>query len=322
MATILGSTSIYYDNVNLVPSPAKIQSREEVPNFLNRIIVAPMHAVVGEDFMSEATKAGLTVCAHRFGTVEENVDLFLASKNRANTFASIGLKDWDRAAELAKAGAKNWLIDCANGYLPQIHATIAKLFKDFEVKKLMVGNVVTARGVAEFSYVPLQYNVPVYVRIGIGGGSACKTSDVTGFNRGQITEILECREAVGKLSTNKKIKLIADGGIRDSGCAAKAFGAGCEFVMLGGYFANADCAYTWTVGDGTYWGGASTKQQQLCGSVRRHGEGRVNVLDSDNVKPLSELIADLKGGLASAISYSGHSRLEDFIGNGVFERKA
>lgn len=92
-----------------------------------------------------------------------------------------------------------------------------------------------------------------------------------------------------------------------------------DAVLMGGYFAQADCAETWIRGDGTYWGGASTKQQQLNGSVTRHSEGKVIPLE--NKRPLKDLVNDLVGGIASAVSYSGYKSLLEFIGNGVFERK-
>lgn len=53
--------------------------------------------------------------------------------------------------------------------------------------------------------------------------SACATSDATGFNRGNITEIMECSAEANKYG----LKIAADGGIKNGNYAAKAFGAGC-----------------------------------------------------------------------------------------------
>ena len=39
------------------------------------------------------------------------------------------------------------------------------------------------------------------------------------------------------------------------------------------------------------------------------------------VKSLNELVDDLWGGLASAVSYSGYKTLTGFISNGIFEIK-
>ena len=124
MATILKTKSIYYNDINLVAQPAKIESRKDVPLELNRIIVSPMAAVVGQTFAKEATKLGLTVCQHKFCDIDNAVLNYAVIPNKENLFVSIGLNDWERARELAEEGATNWLIDCANGYLPQIRGTI------------------------------------------------------------------------------------------------------------------------------------------------------------------------------------------------------
>jgi hypothetical protein len=91
--------------------------------------------------------------------------------------------------------------------------------------------------------------------------------------------------------------------------------------MMGGYFAKAFEAETHVKGDGTYWGGASHKQQILStGKVYRHSEGKeVPILDLLN--PLETLVDELWGGISSAVSYGGYDTLTNFIGNGVFEIK-
>ena len=316
MAVFKKTKSIYYNDVNLIAQPAEIGSRKDVPLELNRIIVSPMAAVVGQTFAKEATKLGLTVCQHKFCDIDNAVINYSVVPNKENLFVSIGLNDWDRAKELASEGADNWLIDCANGYLPQIRDVINNLFNKHKVNRLMVGNVMTADGINLYSYFS-KYIPEVLIRVGIAGGSACATSDATGYNRGQITEIIECSDQ----ADIDNLKVIADGGIKNGNYAAKAFGAGADYVMMGGYFARAKEAYTWETGDGTYWGGASTKQQQLYGGVRRHSEGKVYEVDRNSVKSLQELVDDLWGGLSSAVSYSGYKSLTDFVGNGIFEVK-
>jgi GMP reductase len=316
MAVFKKTKSIYYNDVNLIAQPAEIGSRKDVPLELNRIIVSPMAAVVGQTFAKEATKLGLTVCQHKFCDIDNAVINYSVVPNKENLFVSIGLNDWDRAKELASEGADNWLIDCANGYLPQIRDVINNLFNKHKVNRLMVGNVMTADGINLYSYFS-KYIPEVLIRVGIAGGSACATSDATGYNRGQITEIIECSDQ----ADIDNLKVIADGGIKNGNYAAKAFGAGADYVMMGGYFARAKEAYTWETDDGTYWGGASTKQQQLYGGVRRHSEGKVYEVDRNSVKSLQELVDDLWGGLSSAVSYSGYKSLTDFVGNGIFEVK-
>jgi len=328
MAEILKSKSIYYNDVNLVAQPCKVKSRKDIPVELNRIIVSPMEAIVGKTFAIKANELGLTLCLHRFCSIEEQVELYCSLPNKDNVFVSIGLNDWDRVEALAEVGADSWLIDMANGYMAtEIRSCVQKLSGQAMVKNLMMGNVHSERGFQMLSQMVPDKSFSRFVRVGIAGGSPCATNDSTGYNRGPITEIMEIEAAnpwdpiSDKLYPNRKPFIIADGGIKNSGYAAKAFGAGADYVMMGGYFARAFEAETHVRGDGFYWGGASHKQQILStGKVYRHSEGKeVPILDQ--LSPLETLVDELWGGISSAVSYSGYDTLTKFIGNGVFEIK-
>lgn len=316
MATILKTKSIYYNDVNLIAQPSAVNSRGEVPRELNRIIVSPMEAVIGETFAKEADRLGLTICLHRFCDVEKQVEIYKQLNNKDNVFVSVGSNDIERVKRLAMEGATNFLIDIANGYIPNLKLIISNIKNYANVKRIMVGNIMTDTGF----YNAVDINVNTYVRVGIAGGSACSTSDATGYNRGQITEIMEIKSQKDAMLTSQANFIIADGGIKNGNYAAKAFGAGADYVMMGGYFARALEAETHIMGDGTYWGGASHKQQERYGGIKKHSEGKVYQVE-DRLEPLSKLIDELWGGLSSAVSYSGYKTLSEFIGNGVFEVK-
>ena len=325
MAQILKTKSIYYNDVNLVAQPCKVKSRKDIPVELNRIIVSPMEAIVGKTFALKANELGLTVCLHRFCSIQEQVELYNSLPNSRNVFVSIGLNDWDRVDALAEAGATSWLIDMANGYMHQeINDCVIKLSERARIHDLMMGNVHSERGFQMLSAIRTDKTFMRYVRVGIAGGSPCATNDSTGYNRGPITEIMEI-EGTNPwdpyLDNRHKPFIIADGGIKNSGYAAKAFGVGADYVMMGGYFAKAFEAETHQIGDGTYWGGASHKQQILStGKAYRHSEGKeVPILDE--LSPLETLVNELWGGISSAVSYGGFDTLTNFIGNGVFEIK-
>ena len=328
MAQILKSKSIYYNDVNLIAQPCKVKSRKDIPVELNRIVVSPMEAIVGKEFALKANQLGLTVCLHRFCSIEEQVEIYNSLPNKKNVFVSIGLNDWDRVDALAEAGADAWLIDTANGYMAiEIRSCVEKLIERASVKNLMMGNVHSERGFQMLSQIAYDKSFPKFIRVGIAGGSPCATNDSTGYNRGPITEIMEIDESnpwdptSDQIFLNRKPLIIADGGIKNAGYAAKAFGAGADYIMMGGYFAKAFEAETHQRGDGTYWGGASHKQQILStGKVYRHSEGK-EVPISDELRPLEVLVDELWGGISSAVSYSGYETLSGFISNGVFELK-
>lgn len=317
MAKILETKSIYYNDVNLIAQPSKVNSRGDIPKELNRIIVSPMEAVIGETFAKEADRLGISMCLHRFCDVDKQLSIYNKLNNKDNVFVSVGANDWDRVTVLSNAGVTNFLIDIANGYIPNLKGIVERLRKTTNINKLMVGNVMTEEGFQNC----VNQHIPTYVRVGIAGGSACSTSDATGYNRGQITELMEIRNtkiSMGLTGINHNI--IADGGIKNGNYAAKAFGAGADYVLMGGFFARALEAETNVIGDGTYWGGASHKQQERYGGIKKHSEGKVYTV-TDKLEPLTKLVDELWGGLSSAISYSGHKTLSEFIGNGVFEIK-
>jgi GMP reductase len=322
MSTLLPSKSLYYKDVNLIAQPGQVKSRElDVPRERHRIIVAPMSAIVGIAFAKEALSLGLQVCLHRFCTIEEEATLYQVlgetGYNSDRVWASIGFEDWDRFEALRQVGCYRFVIDVANGYLPRLPAMVKTLVD--EEMRLIVGNVHTVKGYADLV---MDGTHEIFVRLGIGNGSVCGTSDITGYNRGQITEIMECHSQ-RMFRRYLYGDIIADGGVADSGCAAKAFGAGADYVMMGGYFRNAQEAKNVIDGNYEYWGGASHKQQLLqYGSIKRHSEGKAIPVVQSSVKPLETLVNDLWGGLASAISYSGCKTLSEFIGQGVFEEKA
>ena len=328
MAQILKTKSIYYNDVNLVAQPCKVKSRKDIPVELNRIIVSPMEAIIGKEFALKANQLGLTVCLHRFCSIEEQVELYNSLPYKYNVFVSIGLNDWDRVKALKDAGADKWLIDMANGYMhKEISECVNKLAEQAPIYDLMMGNIHSAQGFQLLSGIKPDVKMEKYIRVGIAGGSPCATNDSTGYNRGPITELMEIEQynpwdsLSDAIFMSNKPFIIADGGIKNSGYAAKAFGAGADYVMMGGYFAKALEAETHVRGDGHYWGGASHKQQILStGKVYRHSEGKeVPILDE--LSPLETLVDELWGGISSAVSYSGYDTLANFIGNGVFEIK-
>lgn len=320
MARFLKTKSLYYHDVNLIASRGHVVSRRLVADEKFRIMVAPMAAIVGAKFAEEAAKLGVSVVLHRFCDIETQVAIFKTiTKFSPHVWCAIGLKEPERVEALSKAGCENFLLDVANGYSEITISFLNDFMKKKMVKNMMTGNIHTATGFALLENAMHHHDVSAFVRVGIGNGAACLTTkEATGFGRGQISEILECAEY--KADVSSKCQIIADGGIRNAADASKAFAAGADYVMMGSYFSRAKEAETHVIGDGTYWGGASTKQQELFGGVRRHAEGAVLQI-SDPLRPLAELVDDLWMSLASAVSYSGKSSLSDFVGEGVFEIK-
>lgn len=316
---ILKTKSVYYDDVNLIAQPTTVLSRSHIPKELHRIIVSPMQAVVGKTFARIAYNQGVSVSLHRFCSDQEQAEMFLHVKDsqkegdKNKIWCAIGLNDHRRFEALFEAGARNFIVDVANGYLSSIQSYLTCLTYDYKGSdcSLMVGNVHTEQGFNSYKSFD-----ELYIRVGIGQGSGCTTKDQTGYTRGQITEISECYH-----DRNTNNFIVADGGIKSGGDAAKAFGAGADYIMLGGYFAKTNEAQNVIDGVYQFWGSASQKQLDLSGKQRDHAEGRTYDIDQTQIQPLTKKIDELWSAISSAVSYSGYQSLSDFIGRGIYEIK-
>ena len=95
---------------------------------------------------------------------------------------------------------------------------------------IIAGNVVTGEMTEE-----LILSGADIVKVGIGP-SVCTTRKQTGVGYPQLSAVIECADAAHGLGGH----VISDGGCACPGDVAKAFGAGADFVMMGGMFAGHD----------------------------------------------------------------------------------
>jgi GMP reductase len=122
-------------------------------------------------------------------------------------------------------------VDVANGYSEHFGDFIEKVRNAFSHCTIIAGNVVTADMTQE-----LILRGADIIKVGIGPGSVCTTRIQTGVGYPQLSAIIECADAAHGLGGH----IIADGGCVCPGDIAKAFGAGADFVMLGGMLAGHD----------------------------------------------------------------------------------
>jgi IMP dehydrogenase len=142
---------------------------------------------------------------------------------------AVGPFEADRAVAVDEAGADVLFIDCAHAHNRNVVESARKI-KDEVDADVVVGNVGTreaAEGLVDFAD---------GIKVGIGPGSICTTRVVSGAGMPQITAVAE----VADVASEQDVPVIADGGIRYSGDAAKALAAGADAVMLGSYFAGTD----------------------------------------------------------------------------------
>jgi GMP reductase len=142
-------------------------------------------------------------------------------------------KDWSKLQQILNVfpNIKFICIDIANGYSEHFGDFVAKVRERYPKHTIIAGNVVTADMTQE-----LILRGADIVKVGIGPGSVCTTRVQTGVGYPQLSAIIECADAAHGLGAH----IIADGGCTCPGDVAKAFGAGADFVMLGGMLAGHD----------------------------------------------------------------------------------
>jgi GMP reductase len=142
-------------------------------------------------------------------------------------------KDWTKLQQILNTYPELHFIciDVANGYSEHFGDFVAKVRARYPTHTIIAGNVVTADMTQE-----LILRGADIIKVGIGPGSVCTTRIQTGVGYPQLSAIIECADAAHGLGGH----IIADGGCTCPGDVVKAFGAGADFVMLGGMLAGHD----------------------------------------------------------------------------------
>jgi GMP reductase len=202
-------------------------------------------------------------------------------------------------------------IDIANGYSEHFGDFVSKVRSEFPDKIIIAGNVVTADMTQE-----LILRGADIVKVGIGPGSVCTTRIQTGVGYPQLSAIIECADAAHGLGGH----IIADGGCVCPGDVAKAFGAGADFVMLGGMLAGHDEGGGQKYEDFNYnpkkifiefYGMSSdTAMEKHSGGVAEYRSSEGRTVRIPYKGPVHHTVLDLLGGLRSACTYVGAPSLK------------
>ena len=216
-----------------------------------------------------------------------------------------GERDFQRLSRIINAYPEIHFIciDVANGYSERFGDYVADVREAFPHCTIIAGNVVTADMTQE-----LILRGADIIKVGIGPGSVCTTRIQTGVGYPQLSAIIECADAAHGLGGH----IIADGGCTCPGDVAKAFGAGADFVMLGGMLAGHDEGGG-EIKDGkvTFYGMSSdTAMNKHHGGIAeyRSSEGRTVTVPYKG--PVRDTVLDLLGGVRSTCTYVGAPSLK------------
>ena len=214
-------------------------------------------------------------------------------------------EDYKKTQEVIATCNLNWIcIDIANGYSEHFVDFVRKVRSDYPKMNIIAGNVVTADMTQELILAGADV-----VKIGIGPGSVCTTRIQTGVGYPQLSAVIECADAAHGLGGH----IIADGGCTCPGDVAKAFGAGADFVMLGGLLAGHDEGegiVNHETGKLQFYGMSSdTAMTKHAGGVASYRSSEGRTVEVDYRGPVEHTVNDLLGGLRSTCAYVGASDL-------------
>jgi GMP reductase len=298
-------------NVELSRSFTTLNSKQKLDGI--PIIAANMDVVGTFGMAEELGKLGIYTSLHKFYSEDKIIKFFNTSKYSQFAFYTTGITPEDigklRRVLFSTDKIKCISIDVANGYSEFFQDMVGRI-RDLNTSMvIMAGNVATPEMVQEL----LISGLVDIVKVGIGPGSRCQTRMVTGVGYPQLSAIIECADAAHGLGG----LICADGGCKNSGDVAKAFGAGADFVMLGGMFAGCDeCEGEWInteKGKQIKFYGMSSKQamEKYYGGMADYKASEGDCLYMDSKGPAKLVAQDIMGGLRSACSYVGAGTIKD-----------
>lgn len=322
---IVNDIKLDFDDVLIVPKRSTLSSRKDVTlernfTFLNSgmkysgipIMAANMDTVGNMATAKILNEYGMFTCLHKFiyndDDFSEYKDLIKKTENLA---PSIGIKD---ESILYKYSNFYYLcLDVANGYTESFVQFVKRTREKYKNVTIIAGNVATPEMTEEL----ILSGVDI-VKVGIGPGAGCLTRDKTGVGYPQLSAIIECADAAHGL----KGHIIADGGCRTPADISKAFGAGADFVMLGGMLASHDENSKFDEeGNTLFYGMSSTEaMKKYYGSVEKHRTSEGRVVKTKSKGSLYNTIQDILGGVRSACTYVGANSLKEMSKRTTFIR--
>ena len=134
----------------------------------------------------------------------------------------------ERVAALVGSKVDMIALDTAHGQSRGVLDMVSRIKAEYPHLPVMAGNVATAQGAEDLARAGADV-----IKVGIGPGSICTTRVIAGVGVPQLTAVMDCAEAAGKLGKT----VVADGGIKYSGDIVKALAAGAAAAMIGSLFA-------------------------------------------------------------------------------------
>ncbi|XP_032813547.1 GMP reductase 2-like isoform X1 [Petromyzon marinus] len=324
-----------FKDVLFRPKRSSLKSRSEVDltrtfTFRNSqrtyhgipIIAANMDTVGTFEMARAFSKHTMFTAIHKHYSVDEWRDF--ANKNpecleHIAASSGSGPSDMERLAAVLDAvpAVRYICLDVANGYSEHFVEFVRSVRERFPKHTIMAGNVVTGEMVEELILTGADI-----IKVGIGPGSVCTTRRKTGVGYPQLSAVIECGDAAHGL----KGHIISDGGCTCPGDVAKAFGAGADFVMLGGMLSGHDqCGGETLERNGKkvklfYGMSSDMAMKKYAGGVAEYRASEGKAVEVEYRGDAEHTIRDILGGLRSTCTYVGAAKLKELSRRTTFIR--
>lgn len=313
--------ALTYDDVLIVPRYSSVRNRSDVVlsqqirdiYFHSPILAANMDTVTGSKmvtFMDDV--GGMGVLPRTFSVSE--ITHILQFEKYYKLGISVGsiFNEHEKITSLVQtlnslesnvSTIPIIFVEIAHGHSEHMKNTLKFLKENLTIKKyvLVGGNVCTPEAVEDL----VSWGADM-VKVGIGPGAVCTTRTKTGCGYPQFDAIREC-------CLYANVPIIADGGIRSPGDAAKALAAGASLVMTGFLFAGTDGTPNWVDGEKTVYRGMASKEAKIDANLAPYNiEGTSAEVWCGSDGSTKEVHKSILDGIRSAMSYSGAHTLQEF----------
>jgi IMP dehydrogenase len=248
-----------------------------------------------------------------------------AGRLRVAAATTVGDKGFAFTEALLEAECDVIVIDTAHGHNRDVARAVERVKKLSNAVQIIAGNVATAEATRALIDAGADG-----IKVGIGPGSICTTRIVAGVGVPQLTAVMDCAREAAKSG----VPVIADGGLRTSGDAAKALAAGASSIMVGSMLAGTEEA----PGETFLYQGRAYKSYRGMGSVGAMARGSADRYFQQDIKdtmklvpegiegqvpykgPAKDVIHQLVGGVKAAMGYTGSRTLEEMRSKAQFVR--
>uniref|UniRef100_K3WS94 GMP reductase n=1 Tax=Globisporangium ultimum (strain ATCC 200006 / CBS 805.95 / DAOM BR144) TaxID=431595 RepID=K3WS94_GLOUD len=286
------------------------------------VIAANMDTVGTFEVAIELAKFQFITCVHKHYTAEDWSEF--AAKN-PDVLPTVAVSAGSSAADIEKTTAilkahptiRFICLDVANGYSEFFVQAVKDVRALFPEHTIIAGNVVTGEMVEE-----LLLSGADIIKVGIGPGSVCTTRKQTGVGYPQLSAVLECADAAHGLNGH----VISDGGCTCPGDVSKAFGAGADFVMLGGMLAGHDesggekIEINGKFFKKFYGMSSSEAMHKHAGGVAEYRASEGKSVTVPYRGPVAGTAKEILGGVRSTCTYVGASQLRELSKRTTFIR--